>query len=532
MIAPPSNLNELPPASGKVQRALLSVFDKNGIVDLGRKLQELGVEILSSGGTAKKLTEAGIKVTSVDEFTGANEVLGGRVKTLHPKIHAGILADRRQESHLTDLNKNDYHPIDLVVCSLYPFQETLASGADYATMIENIDIGGPTMIRAAAKNADGGVSVALSPADYPALIDQLSGDGCVALEFRRKLAAKAFRTIASYDLAIASWAERAMEPAGSELDPLPTALSGFQRKSSLRYGENPHQPAALYSSEVETGGIANGTLLCGKALSYNNYLDMDAAYNAVLGVSASACSIVKHTNTCGLAQHESQAEAFKRAFAGDPISAFGSILGFNRPLELETAQAIRETKLFVECIVAPGFEPKCLEEFGARKNLRLFEVERKSTPQGYHAHRISGGMLAEVNDSGILNPAQWECVTETKLKEGWLEELAFAMHAVAKLKSNAIAITKNLALLGCGAGQMSRVDACEQAIKKAGQSTQGAFLASDAFFPFDDCAKLAGEAGIVAIVQPGGSKRDPEVIEACNALGIAMVFTGRRHFCH
>lgn len=532
MIAPPTNLHELPPASGKIQRALLSVFDKTGIVELGKTLQDLGVEILSSGGTAKKLQDAGIQVTTVDEFTGAKEVLGGRVKTLHPKVHAGLLADRRIEDHLTDLNKHGYQPIDLVVCSLYPFEKTLADGADYATAVENIDIGGPTMIRAAAKNADGGTSVVLSPEDYPALATELSETGCIGLASRRKLAAKAFRVIASYDLAIATWAEDSLEDQAPAMEVLPATIDGFHRKSELRYGENPHQPAALYASESESGGIAQGTLLCGKALSYNNFLDMDAAYDAVTGLGGTACSIIKHTNTCGLAQHESQAEAFKNALAGDPVSAFGSILGFNQPLELATAQAIRETKLFVECIVAPSFTQEALEEFSVRKNLRLFQVGTNAAPSAYHAHRISGGMLVEVTDAGISAPDQWECVTDKSLEPGWLEELAFSMHAVAKLKSNAIAITKNRSLLGCGAGQMSRVDACEQAIKKSGEASQGAFLASDAFFPFDDCAKLAGQAGIVAIVQPGGSKRDQEVIDACNELGIAMVFTGRRHFRH
>ena len=530
MIDVPGNLSQLPPATGAVHRALISVFDKTAIVALGQALHELGVEILSSGGTAKKLQEAGVPVIPVDVFTGANEVLGGRVKTLHPKVHGGILADRRLDTHLEDLQRHDYHPIDLVICNLYPFEQAIAGGADHATAVENIDIGGPTLVRAAAKNADGGVTVVTQPADYDLLTAELQQGGATSLSTRRAFAAKAFRLVAHYDVAIAAWAEGAL--ANDDTSTLPTTLDGYHHEGALRYGENPHQEAALYSSEKEQGGIAQGKLLTGKALSYNNYLDMDGAWQAVKGLTGKGCSIVKHTNTCGLAQNVSQAEAFTQALAGDPVSAFGSILGFNAPLELETAQAIRETKLFVECIVAPGFSEEALEAFSVRKNLRLFEVGATHSGEYYHAHRITGGMLVEAADPGLNDINDWQCVTETPLQEGWLEELAFAMHAVANLKSNAIAITSSKSLLGCGAGQMSRVDACEQAIKKAGDAIQGSFLASDAFFPFDDCARLAAAAGVVAIVQPGGSKRDQEVIDACNELGVAMVFTGRRHFRH
>ena len=529
MISVPQNLHELPPAKGTIARALLSVFDKTGVVEFGRALSEAGVELLSSGGTARALAEAGVPVIPVDTFTGAVEVLGGRVKTLHPKIHAGVLADRRLKEHLDDLESHGYAPIDLVVCNLYPFEQTLKAGADHATAVENIDIGGPTLIRAAAKNADGGVTVLTSPEDYSTALTQIHEAGGTSLVTRRKLAAKAFTRIAQYDHAIATWANdaEATNPAG-----LPQNLDGFEAVAELRYGENPHQPALLHRSTTESNGVAQGTLLCGKALSYNNYLDMDAAWTAVAELKGEGCSVVKHTNTCGLSEQTNQTQAFRQALAGDPVSAFGSILGFNTPLTEETAKAIRETKLFVECIVAPGFTPQARAELEVRKNLRLFLVPENTDTPSYHAHRISGGMLVERADPGQNDPAEWTCVTDTPLAPGWLEELAFAMHAAANLKSNAITLTNQRSLLGCGAGQMSRVDACEQAIKKAGDGITGSFLGSDAFVPFDDCVRLAAAAGVVAIVQPGGSKRDPEVIAACNELGVAMVFTGRRHFRH
>ncbi len=532
MIAVHPDLSTMPPASGKVTRALISVFDKTGVIELGQALSAAGVEILSSGGTAKKLQEAGIDVIPVDTYTGADEVLGGRVKTLHPKIHAGILADRRLEDHLAELTKHGYGPIDLVVCSLYPFEEALAKGSPYHVMVENIDIGGPTMLRAAAKNADGGVTTLIDPSDYPAVCESLAKDGCIPLADRRTYAAKVFRSVARYDVAIADWISGATAPEGEEPSTLPAQLTGFTQQATLRYGENPHQKAALYISNIEEGGVSSGKVLTGKALSYNNYLDMDAAYRAAYKLGQFGCSVVKHTNTCGLAEASTQAEAFLLALAGDPVSAFGSILGFNHPLEADTVRAIIEKKLFVECIAAPGFTAEAQELLAKKKNLRLFEVPAGNPDPTHHTHRIGGGMLVQETDEGLNDPTAWECVTERKPAEGELEELAFAMRAVSSLKSNAITLTKNKSLLGAGAGQMSRLDAAEQAIKKAGEGSKGSYMGSDAFFPFDDCVRLAHAAGVVGVVQPGGSKRDQDSIDACNELGMIMLFTGRRHFRH
>jgi len=519
------------PENGKVRRALISVFDKTGLIDFGKALAAADVEILASGGTARTLEEAGLSVMRVSTFTGAKEIMGGRVKTLHPKIHAGILADRRKEEHLAALAENGYELIDLVVCNLYPFREVLASGATREKLIENIDVGGPTMIRAAAKNADGGVTVLTDPADYAAVIEQIQSTGTVTEKMRRLFAVKAFQLTAAYDTAIANWGETQFADS-KDAAPLPARLEGFVRSEELRYGENPHQRGFLYLCEGEDRGVARGELLAGKSLSYNNFIDMDGAYRTVSGLGTPGCAIIKHTNPCGLAEGASQLEAFEHALAGDPVSAFGSVIGFNTPLEAHTVAKIKETKLFVECIAAPEFTREALEALAKRTNLRLLRVPKGDPMPRWHAHRIGGGMLVEEVDVGPTDPTAWEVVTEKKLETGWLEELAFTMRAVAALKSNAIAITKDRALRGAGTGQMSRVDATEHAIKKAGEHCKGAFLGSDAFFPFDDCVKLAAAAGVVGIAQPGGSKRDEDSIAACNALGLVMVFTNRRHFRH
>lgn len=516
-----------------VKRALISVSNKEGVVELGQGLAALGVEVISSGGTANTLAQAGVPVVKVSDYTGAPEVLGGRVKTLHPKVHAGILADRRQPEHLRELEAQGYGPIDLVVCNLYPFQQKQAEGADHATLVETIDIGGPTLVRAAAKNADGGVTVVVDPADYPAVLDALRAEGGVSQAVRRRLCAKAFRHVASYDLAIAAWAEGAADTASAPGAQLPNTLPAFRKSATLRYGENPHQAAALYIEDNAPGGVALGEQLSGKALSYNNYLDLDAAYRAAYTErDVHLCAVLKHTNPCGLAEHSDQAEAFRRALAGDPVSAFGSILGFNRPLEGATAAALVEAKLFVECVVAPGFSPEARQALAKKKDLRLVQVPPGSPLPRLNFHRIGGGVLVQQSDAGVVSTEGWSVVTKKQLEPGWMEELQFAMQAAALLKSNAIAVTKGRALLGAGTGQMSRVDAAEHAIKKAGEAVKGAFMGSDAFFPFDDCVRLAATAGIVAIAQPGGSKRDEDSIRACDELGLSMVFTGGRHFRH
>ena len=499
----------------KVTRALLSVADKIGIADFARRLDKADIALLASGGTAAALEEAGVRVIRVEAFTGAPEVLGGRVKTLHPAVHAGILADRRNPGHMRELGASGYSPIDLVICNLYPFEQTLAGGAARHGVTEQIDIGGPTLIRAAAKNADGGVTVLIDPADYDAIVDAIDATGAVPLAMRRRLAAKAWDRIADYDAAIAAWA------------------SGRAARA-LRYGENPHQQAHL---EVDgTGrGVAAGTLLQGKALSYNNFLDLDAAYRAVHRAAGEParthrCAVVKHTNPCGLAEATTQAEAFRRALSGDPEAAFGGILGFNQPLEVATAVAIAESGLFVECIAAPGFDDESLATLGARKNLRLLAVPPGDPAPPRLVHSVGGGLLVEDADPGPDDPSAWQVVTKQPVDD-W-EEVGFAMRVVALLKSNAICVTGDRTLRGAGAGAVSRIDSCRLALGKAGEHAAGGVLASDGFFPFDDCVRLAAKAGVTTIVQPGGSRRDHEVIAACDELGLAMVFTGRRHFRH
>jgi phosphoribosylaminoimidazolecarboxamide formyltransferase/IMP cyclohydrolase len=491
----------------RVAKALFSVSDKAGIADFARRLAKAGVSLIASGGTARDLEEAGVAVRTVEEVTGAAEVLGGRVKTLHPAIHAGILADRRLPAHLTEIEEYGYQPIDLVVCNLYPFEQTLAAGADRDAIIETIDIGGPTLVRAAAKSADGGVTVVVDPADYDEVAEEIDSHGSVSRAFRRRLAAKAFRLIADYDAAIAAWA--ADRP--------------------LRYGENPHQEARLVPDGTGRG-VAAGTLLHGKDLSYNNLLDLDAAYRAVAGPGPHRCSVVKHSNPCGLAEAATQTEAFRRALSGDPEAAFGGILGFNLALVEATAREIIESALFVECIAAPGFDPGALDLLSIRKNLRLLAVPPGDPNPARAVHAIGGGTLVQTSDPGPADRRSW--TVPTRLQPGDWDEAEFALRAAAILKSNAIAVTRHRTLVGTGTGLMSRIDACRLALEKAGNRARGGVLASDGFFPFDDCVRLAAAAGVTLIVQPGGSRRDEEVVSACDELGLAMVFTGRRHFRH
>ena len=513
-----------------VRLALLSVYDKTGLVELGRGLCAVGVQLLASGGTAGALAAAGLPVISIEEFTGAAEILDGRVKTLHPKIFAALLADRREPAHLQQLAARDYVPIDLVVGNLYPFADTLARGASPAATIEMIDIGGPSLLRAAAKNAEGGTTVIVSPSDYPALLDELRRLGAVSLPLRRKWAAQAFRQVASYDALIADWLSA---HSGADTTAFPERRGELVRSTELRYGENPHQAAYLYVESARSGGVAHARALQGKALSYNNYLDLDAAYRAVYPLAAPACAIVKHTNPCGLSCANSLATAFTRALAADPVAAFGGVLAFNRPLDEEAALALRDSKLFVECIIAPGFADAAHETLRERVNLRLVLAPPGSPLPGWVSHRIGGGLLVQTADPGpYAEQTEFSVVTRQRLAPGWEAELRFAMHAAAALKSNAIAISREQCLVGAGTGQVSRIEAVTQALHKAGERARGAFLGSDAFFPFPDCVRLAQTAGIVAIIQPGGSVRDAESIAACDELGLAMVFTGRRHFRH
>lgn len=519
---------ELP--ESPVRLALLSVHDKTGIVELGRGLGELGVKLLASGGTAGALAAAGLAVTPIEEFTGEPELLDGRVKTLHPRIFAALLADRREPAHLQQLAARDFVPIDLVVGNLYPFAQTLARGASAAATIEMIDIGGPSLLRAAAKNAEGGTSVLVSPSEYPALLHELRQRGAVPLPLRRRWAAQAFREVAAYDALIADWlSARSGEGAGIFADRHGSLL----RSTRLRYGENPHQAAHLYVEPGCSGGVAQARALQGKELSYNNYLDLDAAYRAVYPLAAPACAIVKHTNPCGLACADSAAAAFRRALAADPVAAFGGVLAFNRPLDEAAALALRDSKLFIECVIAPEIPAAAQQVLRERANLRLVEAPAGSPLPGWVSHRIGGGLLLQTADPGPYGAAaDFAVVTRRGLEAGWEAELRFALHAAAALKSNAIAVTAEQCLLGAGTGQVSRVEAAAQALHKAGERARGAFLGSDAFFPFADCVRLAQAAGIAAIIQPGGSVRDAESIAACDELGLAMVFTGRRHFRH
>jgi phosphoribosylaminoimidazolecarboxamide formyltransferase/IMP cyclohydrolase len=526
------------PSSGQVQTALLSVHDKTGLVEFARELHLLGIQLIASGGTAESLRAAQLPVTSVEEHTGTAALLQGRVKTLHPRIHAGLLADRRDPNHLGELAAQGHTFLDLVVCNLYPFEATLRQGGTAEELLEAIDIGGPAMIRAAAKNAAGGVTVVTDPADYPGVLRELQKTGQVPWEIRLPLAAQAFQKTARFDQSIAHWYQeqadqiRNQETKHPENREIPKVLPELKFVRPLRYGENPHQSAALYRETHQQFGVAHGEQLQGKDLSYINYLDLDAAYRVVFGFQGNACAVVKHGNPCGLATASNQVEAFLAALSGDPLSAFGSVLGFNRTLEPNTAQALKTSKLFVECLIAPDFSPGAREALKKRKNLRLVVAPPGNPSPSSEVHRIGGGLLWQSTDPEVATPDTWKIVTEIIPEGDWQSEVEFALKAVRALKSNAITLTKNRTLLGAGMGLTSRVDACKLAIEKAGDRAPGSLLASDAFFPFDDCVRLAAKAGVQTVVQPGGSKRDQEVLDTCNELGLVMIFTQRRHFRH
>lgn len=527
----------------KAQRALLSVFDKKGLLDLARVLSSLGVELVSTGGSKKHLEENGLRVMSVADVTGHPEILDGRVKTLHPRIHGGILADRSKDDHLEQLKDHGIGRIDLVVCNLYPFERTVAAGASFAETIEMIDIGGPSMIRAAAKNF-GSVAVVVDPADYGRVAAALEeGAGTIPEPLRRELARKAFRHTAGYDAAIAIWLDAqagAGAPAGDEGggDAFPSHRTlELVRDFLPRYGENPHQPAAVYHTAGGRGLFGGMEKLHGKELSWNNLLDTDAARRTVALFAEPACVIVKHNNPCGIGRGATLAEAFRRAHDSDPVSAFGSIIAVNRPLDLAFAEALAE--LFVEVLTTPEFEPAALDKLRAKKNLRLLRCPLYQ-PGEVELRAVEGGFLAQAPDDGPDHPESWTCVTERQPTDEERAALELAWKAVRAVKSNAIVIARRDQTLGVGAGQMSRVDSCQLAIAKARGtartspelSLRGAVAASDAFFPFRDGLDLLAEAGIVAVAQPGGSVRDPELIAAANEKGIAMILTGRRHFRH
>jgi len=516
--------------------ALLSVSDKEGLVPLAQGLVAAGYRLISSGGTAATLQAAGVAVTKVAEHTGAPEILGGRVKTLHPRIHGGILARRADATHQADLAAQGIDPIDVVVVNLYPFEATVADPAvSWETAIENIDIGGPAMVRAAAKNhAD--VAVLTSPSQYPAFLELLAaaGPAGITAALRRQLALAAFAHTAAYDTAISTWM------AAQDCDAAPLQLS-LPARQSLRYGENPHQSATWYSQpEAGWGGASQ---LQGKELSYNNLIDLDAALATVRefgydhqGPGADrfqcAAAVVKHTNPCGLATGASAAEALQRALDADRVSAFGGIIALNAPVDLGAAEQL--TSLFVECVVAPGFSDEARAHLAARANLRLLELGAGAITRAerQQLRSVLGGALAQQLDDQPVSEAAWQVVSENQPTAQELEDLRFAWKLVRHVRSNAIAVASGGQSLGVGAGQMNRVGSARLALEAAGERARGAVLASDGFFPFDDTVRLAADHGISAVIQPGGSVRDADSIAACNALGLAMVVTGKRHFLH
>ncbi|MBD2141286.1 bifunctional phosphoribosylaminoimidazolecarboxamide formyltransferase/IMP cyclohydrolase [Anabaena sp. FACHB-1250] len=503
--------------------ALLSVSNKTGIGDLARSLvEEFGFDIISSGGTAKTLKDAGIPVTKVSDYTGSPEILGGRVKTLHPRIHGGILARRDIQEDIIDLENNQIRPIDLVVVNLYPFTETIAKpGVTLADAVEQIDIGGPAMLRAAAKNY-AHLTVLCDPAQYGEYLQELRQNEVVSLEFRQKCALKGFSHTASYDHAIASYL------AGTQTQEF--TLSGTQIQS-LRYGENPHQPAAWYQTGSEATGWAAATKLQGKELSYNNLVDLEAARRIIAEFTDSpAATIIKHTNPCGTAEATNIFDAYQKAFNADSTSAFGGIVALNRPLDAATATEL--TKTFLECVVVPGCDAAAQEILTKKGNVRLLILPDLLTGPKETVKAIAGGFLVQSADDIIADPTQWQVVTERQPTPQELGELLFAWKVCKHVKSNAIVITSDRTTLGIGAGQMNRVGSTKIAIAQAGEKAQGAFLASDGFFPFDDTIRAAAAAGITAIVQPGGSLRDKDSIKAANELGLLMVMTGVRHFLH
>ncbi|HVL36197.1 MAG TPA: bifunctional phosphoribosylaminoimidazolecarboxamide formyltransferase/IMP cyclohydrolase [Burkholderiales bacterium] len=517
----------------KLQRALLSVSDKSGLVALAQGLAQRGVELLSTGGTARLLTQAGLEVTTVSAYTGFPEMLDGRVKTLHPKIHAGLLARRDDAGHRAALQAEGIGLIDLVVVNLYPFAAAVADPAcRLEDAIENIDIGGPALLRSAAKN-HAGVAVLVDPADYPGLLEELRTTGAVSAATRFRLAAKAFAHTAAYDAAIAGYLS-ALEPDGRRGE-YPGVL-GLQlhKLADLRYGENPHQSAAFYrDARAAPGGIADYRQLQGKELSYNNIADADAAWECVKSFEAPACVIVKHANPCGVALADTLAAAYAKAFATDPVSAFGGILAFNRPLDAEAAAAL--ARQFAEVVVAPRVEPPARAVLASKAGLRVLEVPLAAAGAGHDYKRVGGGMLVQSSDTRPLDRAELKVVSRRPPSEAQWEDLLFAWRVAKFVKSNAIVFCRGATTLGVGAGQMSRIDSVRIAAAKAqaaGLALAGSVVASDAFFPFRDGLDAIAEAGAAAVIQPGGSVRDEEVIAAADARGVAMVFTGMRHFRH
>ncbi|GAB2630126.1 bifunctional phosphoribosylaminoimidazolecarboxamide formyltransferase/IMP cyclohydrolase [Nocardioides ginkgobilobae] len=519
-----------------IRRALVSVYDKSGLEDLVRGLHDAGVTLVSTGGSAGLIEGLGLPVTKVEDLTGFPECLDGRVKTLHPRVHAGILADRRLDSHVQQLADLEVEPFDLVVSNLYPFTQTVASGASPDECVEQIDIGGPSMVRAAAKNHPS-VAIVTSPERYADVLAAVA-EGGFTLEQRKRLAAEAFVHTASYDVAVASWMGNVLTDTSDGAGYPAWAGATWERSAVLRYGENPHQSAALYRSGHGPAGLAGAQQLHGKEMSYNNYVDTDAARRAAYDFDQPAVAIIKHANPCGVAVGADVAEAHRRAHACDPVSAFGGVIAANRPVTKEMAEQVAE--VFTEVIVAPGYEDGAVEVLQGKKNIRILVCEDLERG-GVETRPISGGLLMQERDSFQAegdDPSGWTLATGEAASDEVLADLAFAWRACRSAKSNAILLAKDGASVGIGMGQVNRVDSCKLAVERANtlaegeERSRGAVAASDAFFPFEDGPQVLIDAGVTAIVQPGGSVRDELTIEACKAAGVTMYFTGTRHFFH
>ena len=507
-----------------IRRALVSVYDKTGLIELGTALQKANVEILSTGSTAKTLAGAGIAVTEVSEYTGFPEIMGGRVKTLHPRIHSGILADQSNAAHLDQIAEHDIAPFDLVIVNLYPFAATIASGANFAECIEQIDIGGPSMLRGAAKN-HGSVAVICSPLQYAKLYEAIEAGGFTARD-RQELALAVFRTTAEYDLTIANWLS------ASE-DELPAWFGAiWEKKNELRYGENPHQSAAIYANVGAPSGLVGATQLHGKEMSFNNFTDADAAWRAAHDHSEPCVAIIKHANPCGIAVAKTISEAHQKAHACDPVSAFGGVVAANREVDIEMAETL--SKIFTEVVVAPSYAPGAVDILNKKPSIRILQCPSPEIAKR-ELRPVSGGLLVQQTD--LVNapgddPANWTLACGPPVSDEVLADLRFAWRSVRAVKSNAILLAKDGASVGIGMGQVNRVDSSRLAVSRGGTRVSGSVAASDAFFPFADGLEILLEAGVSAVVQPGGSVRDEEVIAAARAANITMYFTGVRHFSH
>ncbi|WP_198946191.1 bifunctional phosphoribosylaminoimidazolecarboxamide formyltransferase/IMP cyclohydrolase [Pseudofrankia asymbiotica] len=518
----------------RLRRALVSVYDKSGLGDLAEAFQAAGVEVVSTGSTAEALAKHGLAVTPVSTVTGFPEVLGGRVKTLHPRVHAGLLADLRQVEHAEALAELDIEPFDLVVVNLYPFRETVAADATEDEAVEQIDIGGPAMIRAAAKN-HASVAVVVEPDDYPALIEAVRDAG-FDLAARRRLAARAFAHTAGYDAAVASWFASVVAPdeTASQTGWPDVLTAQWRRSDVLRYGENPHQRAALYvATDDRTPGLATAKQLHGKQMSYNNYTDTDAARRTVYDFADPTVAIIKHANPCGIAVAGDIAEAHRKAHACDPLSAFGGVIATNRPVTVELAEQIAE--IFTEVVVAPAYEPGAVDVLSRKPSIRLLECAPPPHQRGVELRPISGGLLLQSRDALDAagdEPSAWTLEAGAPADEATLADLRFAWRAIRSVKSNAILIAADGATVGVGMGQVNRVDAARLAVTRAGDRTKGAVAASDAYFPFPDGFQVLADAGVRAVVEPGGSVRDELVVAAAREAGVTLYFTGVRHFAH